>query len=100
MTYYKDGSISAEHYYLDNKKHRVDEPAEIYYYNDGSIEVERYYQTGELHRVDGSASISYNEYGFSINTERYYKHGVEIDLTAFTGLTPSTPEWEFTYDML
>jgi len=46
-SYYKDGSVSFEYYYIDGEPHRVDGPAYIHYYKDGSVSFEHYYLDGK-----------------------------------------------------
>jgi len=61
--YYKNGKIQAEHYYFNNKYHRVDGPAIINYHENGKIQSKYYYINGKCHRTDGSAITSYYKNG-------------------------------------
>jgi len=69
--YYKDGSVSREFYYINNKVHRTDGPALIWYNQDGSVSSKHYYINDKRHRLDGPACIYYHEYG-SVRCEEYY----------------------------
>jgi len=58
ISYYKDGSVECEVYWLNGGRHRTDGPAAISYNEDGSISVEEYFINSRRHREDGSAYIS------------------------------------------
>ena len=71
FSYYSNGQIQYEYYYLNNKLHRVDGPAYISYYQDGKIYSEHYFLNGKHHREDGPAFIRYYQDG-KIAAEHYY----------------------------
>ena len=64
--YYKDGSISDEKWYINDKLHRTDGPAVIYYYENGSIYSEEWWVNGKFHRTDGPAYIQYRYNGDTV----------------------------------
>ena len=59
ITYYSNGKIQYEDYFLNGKRHRENGPAVIYYSPDGKIERESYYLNGILYAK--SDSISFKE---------------------------------------
>ncbi len=75
-SYYRDGSLKDEAYYIDGKVHREDGPAGIRYNEDGYVESEIYCIMDKLHRDDGPALIRYNQDG-EVTKERWFKHGKE-----------------------
>ena len=75
ITYYSDGKIRSEQYFLNNKFHREDGPALIFYDKDGSICSEYYYLNGKCHRENGPAFISYYKNG-KIQYENYFLNDV------------------------
>ena len=42
-TYYENGQIQSEYWYVNGKRHRLDGPAIVYYYKNGQIESERWF---------------------------------------------------------
>lgn len=63
-TYYnKDGSIYSKCWYLNDKLHKVDGPAEVYHRKDGSVDYEDYWLNDEcLSREDFLVSKEYQNY--------------------------------------
>ena len=70
ITYYKNGRIMCESYWINGKRHRLYGPAIIYYDHSNWTWTEEYWVNGKKHRPieEGPASISY--YG---NRQIYYK---------------------------
>jgi antitoxin component YwqK of YwqJK toxin-antitoxin module len=77
-TYYDDGSIRHELWYVNDELHRLDGPAAISYSKDGSIAHENWIVEDKHHRLDGPAAISYNKDG-SIKYERWWINDIGID---------------------
>jgi antitoxin component YwqK of YwqJK toxin-antitoxin module len=76
-SYYPNGNIYTEEYFINGIYHRGDGPAYIGYYTTGSIKYEEYLFNGRCHREDGPAWTQYYANG-SINFEKYYLNGEEI----------------------
>ena len=57
ITYYDNGNISSEQYFLNGKYHRENGPAIIRYYQDGKIEHESYYLNGILYAASDSETF-------------------------------------------
>ena len=74
ISYYKNGNISYEEYWVNDKKHRLGEPSFIRYYENGNIHYEEYWVNGKKHRLDGPAIIEYFENG-NIHYEQYWVNG-------------------------
>jgi antitoxin component YwqK of YwqJK toxin-antitoxin module len=74
IEYYRDASIHSQLFYVNGKRHREDGPAHIYYNTDGSISYKEYYINNELHREDGPAIVEYYPNDF-IRYEGYYING-------------------------
>lgn len=55
---------------------------------------QRWYLNDQLHRTDGPAVI------YPSGSVEYYKNGRELPVDAFNGITPGTPEFIMTYEML
>lgn len=77
ISYFNDGGVESEHYYINDERHRIDGPAFITYFQDGTIKSETYYILNQIHRVDGPAIIYYYENG-TIERECYYKNDIDI----------------------
>lgn len=58
----------------DGDCHRVDGPAYITYYENGALSCEEYFINGTIHRRDGPAFISYRENG-KVANDIYYIDG-------------------------
>ena len=86
--YYKNGNIQEEHYYENDKIHRLDGPAITWYDKYGNIEQECYYQNGKKHRLDGPAIIYYNQHGNTI-AELFYINNKQIDEFKYYVMTGS-----------
>ena len=65
ITYYYNGKIRSELYFLNNTCHREDGPAYICYYQDGKIQSEYYYLNGILHANSDSET-------FQQDLKKYY----------------------------
>ena len=75
ITYYSNGKIQYEDYFLNGKRHRENGPAFIFYYKNGKIYFEHYFLNGKCHRENGPAYIEYYEDG-KIDYEDYYLNNV------------------------
>jgi antitoxin component YwqK of YwqJK toxin-antitoxin module len=60
-------------------------PSIISYYPNGNKEKEFWYNEKVLHREDGPSIVLYNEDG-SINSERWFLNGVELDEKYFLNI--------------
>ena len=75
FSYYSNGQIKSEQYFLNGKYHRENGPAFIFYYKNGKISYEYYYLNNKCHRENGPAYISYYRDG-KIEREDYYLNNV------------------------
>jgi antitoxin component YwqK of YwqJK toxin-antitoxin module len=57
--YKKISPLKEEWFNKDNEYHRENGPVYISYYENGKIKYERYFLNGNLHRENGPANISY-----------------------------------------
>lgn len=96
--YYSDESVSADEYRVDGHLHREDGPAMVHYERDGSIEAEFWFYQGKRHCSTGPAHTAYpcGTQGIIIS---YWKHGKRLDPNMFDGIMPGTPEFTFTFEM-
>lgn len=70
-------SIESETYFLNGRRHRIDNPAQIDYYDNGNIKIQWYYKNGKFHNERGPAIIHYSRSGIIIG-EHYYINDEEI----------------------
>ena len=73
-TYYPNGNIQFERYYMGKLYHRENGPAVIWHDENGRVSRKTYYIMGRSHRESGPAWIYYNEDG-SVESEYYYLNG-------------------------
>ena len=71
ISYYYNGNIKRETYYINGKKYRKDGPTNINYHGNGSICMEQYCVGCILHREDGPAWIVYYKNG-DVQFYNYY----------------------------
>ena len=74
-SYYEDGSINEERWFVHGQRHRVDGPAISAHYDNGNLRYETWYQHGEVHCEDGPAVVSYRTNGEVAETT-WYNHDV------------------------
>jgi antitoxin component YwqK of YwqJK toxin-antitoxin module len=75
IEYYENGCIQNEYYFINGKYNREEGPSVIRYYDDASINYQNYYIKGHLHREEGPSIVKYNEEG-SIKSEGYFINGI------------------------
>jgi hypothetical protein len=71
ISYYPNGILRKEIYYIRGVRHRLDGPADIEYYLNGSVYFESFVKNGDMDRRDGPALIHYSNNG-SIISEAFY----------------------------
>ena len=76
---FDNNKIRLKKYWFNGKLHREGSPAFITYYWNGSVEFEFYYFNDILHRINGPSIIFYNNDGF-IERKEYHIYGIEFDL--------------------
>ena len=90
-TYYDNGNVRFEEYWLNGKLHREDVPAFISYYENGNVEFEAYYLNDKRHREDGPAIIWYYENG-NVREEGYHLNGKKLSYDEWMIATAKTDE--------
>jgi antitoxin component YwqK of YwqJK toxin-antitoxin module len=76
-SYYENGNLLLEEYYLNAVYYRVNGPSYISYYENGNIKFESYYINGKRHRDEGPSRISYYENG-SVQWVEYHLNGIKL----------------------
>jgi antitoxin component YwqK of YwqJK toxin-antitoxin module len=69
-SYYQNGDIRYEQWFLNGINHRISEPA-IIMYNNGIVVRETWFKNGFIHRIDGPAHIEHYEHGIIANMYWY-----------------------------
>jgi len=83
VTYWDNGQVEFESYYINSELHRIDGPAYTNWYENGNKEFEAYYINDELHRINGPAITRWDENGqkyyeaYYINNKEYSKEDFE-----------------------
>jgi antitoxin component YwqK of YwqJK toxin-antitoxin module len=95
ISYYPNGILSKETYYIRGVRHRLDGPADIDYHLNGSVYSESFVKNGDMDRRDGPARIHYSDDG-SIIYEAFYidDHFLGHDKRGFWGLWGNLKEEE------
>jgi hypothetical protein len=81
-----DAVKSYRTYYINDKYHRTDGPAQTKWYSNGYKKTENYYMNYELHRVGGPAHIEYN-----YNRSDYYSNIPQFSTTNYGAIGGGTP---------
>ena len=69
-SWFENGQVECEYYYLNGNKHRLNDPAVRYWYKNGLLRKEEYYLRGERHNTTGPAIKKWDENGH-LNEECY-----------------------------
>ena len=91
-TYYDNGQLLAESYYVGNNLHRTDRPAFTLWHDNGQLMFEEYWVNGEIHREDGPAAIWWDENG-NITTQEFFLNNDEVTAYDVLGDTPEAFAW-------
>jgi len=84
-TFYYNGQIEYEEYYLNNKLHNPEGPAFKSWYDNGQIKYEEYYLNGKRHNSDGPAYKCWYDNG-QIEYEEYWLNGTLLTKEEFNEL--------------
>ena len=76
-TYYANGQINYEEYWVNGYLHREDGPAFTHWHDNGQIRREEYWVNGNLRRDDGPAITIWYENG-QIHREEFWLNGKEV----------------------
>jgi antitoxin component YwqK of YwqJK toxin-antitoxin module len=63
ISYYENGQIQYQSWYINGNRHNENGPSDIWYYENGQIQYQSWYINGKEHNVNGPAYISYYENG-------------------------------------
>jgi antitoxin component YwqK of YwqJK toxin-antitoxin module len=80
ITYHENGNIEQQTYIINNVEHRTDGPAYTLFDINGNILYHIWYKNNEYHRTDGPAKI-YDLFGISI--EEYFINGIQLTKQEF-----------------
>jgi len=84
-TFYYNGQIEREAYWLSGKRHNPDGPAYRSWYDNGQIEAEVYYLNYKLHNPNGPAIKKWSDNGQLIR-EEYWLNGEWLTKKEFDNL--------------
>lgn len=80
-SYYANGNIHGEDYFLNGERHCETGPAYIRYHELGGLKSEEWYLEGERHRKDNPALIAYGKSG-NVWYKSWWLKGKEISMEA------------------
>jgi antitoxin component YwqK of YwqJK toxin-antitoxin module len=84
-TFYPNGNVEFQGWYLNGKWHNEEGPAHIRYYENGQIRFRRWCLNGEFHNEEGPACIRHYEDG-KVEYQGWYLNDKRIFKKDFTSL--------------
>jgi antitoxin component YwqK of YwqJK toxin-antitoxin module len=84
-TFYPNGKVAYQEWYLDGKWHNEEGPARVSYYENGKVAYQEWCFKGDYHNEEGPARIWYDEDG-NVEYQAWYLNDKELSKQDFTSL--------------
>jgi antitoxin component YwqK of YwqJK toxin-antitoxin module len=84
-TFYPNGNVEFQEWYLNGKIHNEEGPAYIRYHENGKVEYQEWWVNGKLHNEEGPAYIEYYEDG-KVSYQSWYINDKLLSKEDFTSL--------------